>query len=237
MGGSLANSNLMVKDRDKQAPEAAGQAGRGEVEITDDDRGDNGRDGNADAVAEDPASLLAEAQHQLTEARDGELRARAELENTRKRASKEIERIRQYALESFASALLGVKDNLERSLTSQGKPDADYRKRAVILDNICAGVGLTLKSLEQVFSDFGIEEVAPLEQTFDPELHQAISTSPTADHPPNTVIELVQKGYTLNGRLLRAAMVVVAAAPREDASVDERGTGDQDGQGEDASQA
>ena len=203
-------------------------AGRDEAEIIDADRKDNGHGGEVDGVANDSESLLAEVRRQLAEAKDRELRTQAELENTRKRTSKEIERIRQYALESFASALLGVKDNLERSLASHEGADADagHRKKAAVLDNVCEGVSLTLKSLQRVFSDFGIEEVAPLEQPFDPELHQAISTSPTADYPPNTVIKLIQKGYTLNGRLLRAAMVVVAAAPDKGAGM---GKGNADG--------
>ena len=264
----------MTKDRNRQIPEAPARD-RGEEENIDagpeSPRDDNGADtvaddpesprddDGADTVADAPESLPVEIQRRLDEANDRELRARAELDNTRKRAGKEIERVRQYALESFASALLGVKDNLERSLASRENADAGDRNEAVVPDNIHEGVRLTLKSLQQVFSDFGIEEVAPLEQSFDPELHQAISTCPTADYPPNTVIELIQKGYTLNGRLLRAAMVVVAAAPDDAATAavkdsgaaaegagtnadkgsgaDKKGADDGNGRGEDASRA
>ena len=84
---------------------------------------------------------------------------------------------------------------------------------AATVESVREGAALTLKSLEQVFAKFGIKEVSPVGQAFDPEHHEAISTVPTDEHEPNTVIEVVQKGYLLNDRLLRPARVVVAALP------------------------
>ena len=159
------------------------------------------------------AAGIAEAERKAEEFLDQALRAQAELENTRKRTVREIERVRKYAIEAFASELLNVKDNLERGLSASMSAGA--------VEDVCEGMRLTLKSLEQVFDRFGITEVFPAGQEFAPELHQAMSTIKTSEHAPNTVIEVVQKGYSLSGRLLRPAMVIVAAAPgEEDVSAD-----------------
>lgn len=166
---------------------------------------DNGAGGDADDKSAAPEVLLAAAEQRAEEAHNQLLRARAELENTRKRTDKEIARIRKYAIEAFAQELLPVKDNLERGLHDD--------VAAVTVESVREGATLTLKSLEQVFARFGIEEVSPMGEAFDPERHQAMSTVPTGGHKPNTVIEVVQKGYLLNGRLLRPAMVAVATAP------------------------
>lgn len=145
---------------------------------------------------------LAEAERRAEESQKDRLRALADYDNLRKRTEKDITRIKKYALEAFATELLEVKDNLERSLS--GAEDMD--------ESMLEGVRLTLKSLEQVFDRFGITEAPAAGQPFDPERHQAISTLKTAEHAPHTVVEVVQKGYLLNDRLLRPAMVVVAAA-------------------------
>ncbi len=178
--------------------------------------------GNGNGAAGDDEALpleerLAEAERRAEEFREDMLRAHAERENMRKRTERDIARIRKYAIEAFATELLEIKDNLERSLS--GGEDAD--------DNVLEGVRLTLKSLERVFERFGIEEVPAAGQPFDPERHQAMSTLKTAEHAPNTVVEVVQKGYLLSDRLLRPAMVVVAAAseasgekPRDEAAAE-----------------
>ncbi len=155
-----------------------------------------------------PEEQLAEAERRAEEFRDQALRAHAELENTRKRTEKEIQRVHKYALESFALELLDIKDNLERSLSGDVS--------AGTAESVREGIRLTLKSLERVFGRFGIKEVSPAGQAFDPALHQAMSVLATEEHAPKTVIEVAQKGYLLHDRLLRPAMVVVAAKPAGD---------------------
>lgn len=131
---------------------------------------------------------------------DAHMRSLAELENVKRRAQKDIENAHKFALEKFSSDLLGVKDSLELGLNSE---DADSAK-------IREGTELTLKLLTQVLDKFGIVEINPLGETFDPNHHQAMTMQPSSEHAPNTVISVMQKGYLLNERLLRPAMVIVS---------------------------
>ena len=187
-----------MNDKDKSTPRDAGPDKP--------DEGDNGA--AAPGVEASPGELLAEAERRAGEFRDQALRAQAELENTRKRAGREIERIRKYAIESFVVDLLDVKDSLERGLGDDVK--------AGTVEDVREGMRLTLRSLEQTFDRFDVTEVAPAGEVFDPELHQAMSMLETAEQAPNTVVEVVQKGYLLSGRLLRPAMVIVAGARKPD---------------------
>jgi molecular chaperone GrpE len=142
---------------------------------------------------------------QLTEARDAQLRAYAEMENVRKRAQRDVEAAHRYAIERFALDLIEVRDTLELGIGSAGSaPDAA---------RFVEGMQATLRMIDKAFEKAGIEVVDPLGQPFNPELHEAMTTQPTAEHPPGQVVAAIQKGYTLNGRLLRAARVVVARAP------------------------
>lgn len=131
------------------------------------------------------------------------LRTQAELENLRRRAERDLEHAHKYALERFASELLPVKDSLELGL--EAASDANAEK-------IREGMEMTLRMLTQVLGKFGIEEVNPAGERFDPELHQAMATQSSNECPPNTVLTVMQKGYLLNGRLLRPAMVMVSKA-------------------------
>ncbi len=136
---------------------------------------------------------------------DRYLRAAAEMENVRKRAERDVENVRRFALERFATELLAVKDSLELGLAAgEGSADAE---------SLLEGTRSTLRQLTGVLERFGVTEVNPEGEPFDPELHEAMSTQPSGDVEPNTVLIVYQKGYTLNGRLLRPARVVVAAAP------------------------
>jgi molecular chaperone GrpE len=128
------------------------------------------------------------------------LRSQAEIENLRRRAQKDLENAHKFAMEKFASELLGVKDSLELGLSVE---DADAEK-------LREGTELTLKMLTQVMEKFNIKTVDPLGENFDPNLHQAMTMQETNEHAPNTVIAVMQKGYLLNDRLMRPAMVVVA---------------------------
>jgi len=145
---------------------------------------------------------LAALQARADENWDRYLRAAAELENVRKRAARDVENAHKFALERFARELLGVRDTLEMGLAA-----AD----GASVESLLEGKEATLKLLTTVLQQFGIEEVDPAGEPFDPELHEAISMQPSADLEPGSVMNVVQKGYTLNGRLLRPAMVIVAA--------------------------
>ena len=148
------------------------------------------------------ASLEA-AETRANESRDQALRAMAELENVRRRAQRDVENAHKYALEKFAGELIGVKDSLEMGLAVQTATAEDLR----------AGSDATLKLIAKAFEKAGLLEVTPEGQPFNPEFHEAIAMMPSADHAPNTVINVIQKGYQLSGRLLRPARVLVARAP------------------------
>ena len=131
------------------------------------------------------------------------LRNRAEMENQRKRSLRDLEQARRFGLERVLADLVQVADNLERGLEAAEQPGAT-------MESIKEGKALTLTQLNKVLKSQGVEEVDPMGKAFDPELHQAMSMVPREDVPPNTVVIVVQKGYTLNGRLVRPAMVMVS---------------------------
>lgn len=149
---------------------------------------------------------LAQSKAQLAEQQDLMLRIKAESENIRRRASMDVEKAHKFALEKFASDLLPVVDNLERAL---GFIDRDDEA----LKGVVEGVELTLKSFLDTVAKYGVNQLDPQGQPFNPEQHQAMSIQPSADVAPNTVTFVMQKGYELNGRLLRPAMVGVSKAP------------------------
>ncbi len=134
---------------------------------------------------------------------DAVLRTRAEMENLRKRQSRELENAHKYALDKMAMELLPVRDTLEMGVAAANADEAEMSK-------IVEGTELTLKMLTQSMEKFNIVEVNPEGEKFNPELHQAISVQEGSDKDANTVLVVMQKGYTLNERLLRPAMVVIA---------------------------
>ncbi|WP_298441264.1 nucleotide exchange factor GrpE [uncultured Ferrimonas sp.] len=146
---------------------------------------------------------LAQAQAAVDGEKDIKLRAAAEVDNIRRRAAIDVQKARDFALEKFAKELLPVIDNLERAQEA-GDKDTDAVKA------ILEGVELTHKSFIDSVGKFGIEAVGVEGEAFNPEVHQAISMVPSPDHDSNTIMAVMQKGYTLNGRLLRPAMVMVA---------------------------
>jgi molecular chaperone GrpE len=155
------------------------------------------------AVGEDKSpSELEIAKAKADENWDRYLRTAAELENVRKRASKDVENAHRYALERFGKGLLVVKDSLEMGLSAAGSAS---------VESLLEGTEATLKILGSTMQQFGIEELDPAGEPFDPSLHEAISMQPADDAEPGSVLTVVQKGYSLNGRLLRPAMVIVAA--------------------------
>jgi molecular chaperone GrpE len=133
---------------------------------------------------------------------DQYMRALAEMDNIRKRAARDLEGTRQFAVEKFAQDLIGVKDTLELAQANASKAD---------VASLVEGQSATLRLLAKAFEKAQIEEVNPEGQPFNPELHEAMMAQPS-DAAPNTVLSVIQRGYTLNGRLLRPARVVVSAA-------------------------
>ena len=157
------------------------------------------------ATAEELGRDLLEARARADENYDQLLRARAEIENLRRRQAAELEKAHKFALDKFVSELLAVRDSLELGRGAAQEEGVDVAK-------LREGTELTLKLLTDVMGKFGVEQVDPEGQPFDPGLHQAIQMQPSGDVPPNTVVAVIQKGYTLNGRLVRPAMVMVSSA-------------------------
>ena len=156
-------------------------------------------------IAELEAQLEAAQQASLEE-RERAVRAVAEMENLRRRAAQDVEKAHKFALEKFADELLPVLDNLERAIEL-----ADKESEA--LKPMIEGVELTLKSMQSSVAKFGLVALDPQNQPFDPNAHQAMSMIENAELAPNTVIAVMQKGYELNGRVIRPAMVMVSKAP------------------------
>ncbi|MEO0436475.1 MAG: nucleotide exchange factor GrpE [Pseudomonadota bacterium] len=142
----------------------------------------------------------------LADTEERALRAHAEAQNAKRRAEQDVEKARKFALERFSNELLPVVDNLERAAEA-AKAAGDESSA------ITEGVQLTLKSFVDVLEKFGIEVVDPVGEPFDPQQHQAMSMIENPDAEPNTVLDVMQKGYLLNGRLVRPAMVLVSKAP------------------------
>lgn len=136
--------------------------------------------------------------------KDEKLRVLAELDNIRKRAQRDVEQAHRYALEKFAGELLPVKDSLDLGVENAGKADA-----AALAEGQAATQRLLAKAMEKA----GIVELNPVGEPFDANLHEAMAAQPSDTAEPNSVLAVIQRGYTLNGRLLRAARVIVARAP------------------------
>jgi len=164
------------------------------------------------APAEELRAELDAALAQAAANKEAELRAHAEMQNIRRRAERDVENAHKFALEKMAGELLAVVDNLERALQAAGAADESSQA-------LREGVEMTLSSFLATLSKFNIEQIDPEGAPFDPQQHQAMSMIENADVEPNTVVAVLQKGYSLNGRLVRPAMVMVskaAAAPKID---------------------
>jgi len=196
-----------VAEQDQQQPGADGQdkAAESRADISEPTvQAAVAGQGNAEEPSQD--EVVAKLQEDLGAAKDAVLRAQADAQNVMRRAEQDVEKARKFALERFCSELLPVVDNLERALESAA---GDHE----IVKPIAEGVQLTLKSFQDALKKFNIEAVDPAGEPFDPQLHQAMSLVENADVEPNTVIAVMQKGYTLNGRLVRPAMVMVSKSP------------------------
>lgn len=171
----------------------------------------------ADSIEELQAKLT-EAENQAQENWDKLLRVNAEMDNLRRRTERELENAHKYAVERFAQELLAVRDSLEMGVAAAEQEEASIEK-------IKEGTELTLRMLETAMDKFNIQQIDPQGEPFNPELHQAMSMVEMPDKDPNTVINVMQKGYLLNDRLIRPAMVMVSKAPEGDdkgANLDEQ---------------
>ncbi len=156
-----------------------------------------------ESTAVDESPEIAALKEELAQAKEQVLRAAAEAQNARRRAEQDVEKAHKYALEKFVSDLLPVADNMERAIGAATAEGAD-------LNSVVEGVELTLKSLFDAFKRHNVEMLDPKGEPFDPQVHQAMTMVPQPEAEPNSVLDVFQKGYTLNGRLVRPAMVVVA---------------------------
>ncbi|RLA51577.1 MAG: nucleotide exchange factor GrpE [Gammaproteobacteria bacterium] len=180
---------------DEQPPQNQDKAEDGVIDET-------GQAENVSSEAEDVSDAVAQ-QEELLQAKDQVLRVQAEMQNLRRRVDRDIENAHKYALEGFLVELLPVVDNLERALAAIDSSDETQK-------TLSEGIELTLKSFLDVLTRNKVEQLDPVEQSFDPEFHQAMTMVPHPEVPNNTIIEVFQKGYLLNGRLVRPAMVVVS---------------------------
>ncbi len=168
-----------------------------------DEPGEAADDAAVTAETADPADALDALRAEADAQRELALRTAAELENVRRRAERDVENAHRYGVERFAKELLAVKDSMEMGLRSAAEGG-----------EVAAGVGegfaATLKLLSQCFEKYGIAEVDPVGQPFDPEWHEAMAMQPSEEAAANTVLMVVQKGYRLHERLLRPARVIVS---------------------------
>ena len=148
---------------------------------------------------------LDQAEKKATENWDQLLRTKAEMDNIRRRTQKDLENAHKFALEKFVTELLGVKDSLEMGVSAS-------QQENVTLESLREGSEMTLTMLAGLFEKFNVVEVNPEGEKFNPEHHQAMSMQPNAELEPNTVMAVMQKGYLLNDRLVRPAMVMVSKA-------------------------
>jgi len=161
----------------------------------------------ADEGPEGGSDALAAAEAKATENRNSYLRAVAEMENFRKRSEREIDNARKFAIERFAQELVTVGDALEAGINAGAANPGPA---------LLEGAQATLRQLHRAFDKAGIKIIDPAGQPFDPQWHEAMAVQESAAHPANTVLSVIQKGYSLNGRLLRPARVIVSKAPGAD---------------------
>lgn len=188
--------------------------------MTDDSEKTNGANGNGGVGGEGQSApqgaeaRVAELEAQVAALRDQALRALADADNTRKRAEREAALAREYAIEKFATDLLAVADNLSRALSAV--PDSERAGASDAMRNLLAGIELTERELMKAFERHKISVIDPKGQPFDPNLHQAVAQFPS-DVPAGRVAEVMQTGFRLGDRVLRAAMVAVSTGPAQQA--------------------
>lgn len=195
------------KDTDQKHDQAVGRDAKGDLEPKNGRQAEDSAQRDADQKDQSEVENTMELEAAKSKAEENwerYLRAAAEVENIRKRSARDVEQARKFALENFARDLLDVRDSLEMGLEAAESADANA---------IAEGSAATLRLLATTFERYGVAVVDPEGEPFDPELHEAMSMVPAPDTEPGSVVNVIQKGYTLNGRLLRPARVIVAAEP------------------------
>ena len=151
---------------------------------------------------EDLESQLQEAQQSAKDNWDKLLRSQAEMENLKRRTTKDLENAHKFALDGFVKALLEVSDSLTMGIKSA-------KDEKATIETTTEGLELTMKVFNSTLEKFGVESINPIDEKFDPELHEAVTMVAMPDKKSNTVLEVIQTGFTLNGRLVRPALVIV----------------------------
>ncbi len=154
-------------------------------------------------VEQDVKAMLEEAQKEAQAQKELVLRTLADMENLRRRTRIDVENAHKYALEKFVNELIPVVDSMEMGIEAAAKEDVD-------IDSIREGMEMTLKQMLDVLQKFDVERVNPVKEPFNPELHEAMTMVPNPELEPNSVMDVIQKGYTLNGRVVRPARVIVS---------------------------
>lgn len=156
-----------------------------------------------EAVSEDINALLAEARIEAEKHKDMALRIQADMENLRRRTRLDVESAHKYALDKFVNALVPALDSMEMGMEASAKEEAS-------IESIREGIDMTFKQILDVLGEFNVERLDPKGEKFDPQLHEAMTMIPSPDHETNMVVDVIQKGYSLNERLVRPARVIVA---------------------------
>jgi molecular chaperone GrpE len=211
----MANDENAVKEeqqKTKTTPDEQGQP-QGPKTTMQGSAADSTGKGQESEMSKDEKKMLEQLQQDLDESKakaeenwNEYLRACAELENTKRRMQRDIENAHKFAAEKFIVELLPVKDSLEMGLEASKEHNGSVEK-------LIEGMELTLKMFSDAVTKFGVEVVNPVDQPFNPEFHQAMSMQESDAKPQNTVLAVMQKGYTMHGRLVRPAMVVVSKGP------------------------
>ena len=191
----------MSADKQKNE-EVMDQVEETEQEMLEDEHKDEAKLDSPEINADSLEAQLEQAQAKATENWDHYLRAKAEMDNLRRRNAKDVENAHKYGIDKFVNELLPVMDSMGMGLAVEDASAESLRE----------GMELTMNMLMKMMEKLGIEEIDPLNEKFDPEKHQAMTMQPNADVEPNTVIAVMQKGYSLNNRLIRPAMVMVSKA-------------------------
>jgi molecular chaperone GrpE len=192
----------MSKDQDQASDQTVAEEA---IEITGEVESVSEQTTTEAQTPEDLTLLLEDARAKADSHWDQLVRTQAQMDNLRKRHERDLENAHKFALERFVNELLPVRDSLEMGLVAAGEESST-------IEHLQEGTELTLKLFTDVLDKFNVVQINPEGEPFNPELHQAMSMMPRADVPPNTVVLVVQKGYTLNGRLVRPAMVMVSQA-------------------------
>ncbi|MCU7934709.1 MAG: nucleotide exchange factor GrpE [Candidatus Thiodiazotropha sp. (ex Dulcina madagascariensis)] len=210
----MRSSEVIEKDQAQNPPETVDERTPAETEVSVEDEAAEETSASEQLEQGELTKLLEDARSKADQHWDQLIRTRAEIDNLRKRAQRDLENAHKFALERISQDLLQVWDSLELGHQAAQDEQADVEK-------LREGTALTLKLLVDLMSKHGIEQVSPEGEAFNPEYHQAMSMQERDDVEPNTVVAVVQKGYLLNGRLLRPAMVMVSKAA-SGAAIDEQ---------------